>query len=91
MKVQLPPGCKGFDCKDGTRYTATKPGGQVTVSDRHADAIKDSQFAGDAQLIGNIGRESFGTRRTMKCPKCRRLWNAWTTECHKCGEATVEV
>ena len=90
-KVQLPPGCKGFDCKDGTRYTATKPGGSVTVSDRHADAIKSSQFAGDGHLVGNIGRESFGTQKGMKCPKCRRIWNAWNDVCPKCGEVTEEV
>jgi hypothetical protein len=90
-KVQLPPGCKGFDCKDGTRYTASRPGGSVTVSDRHADALKKSQFAGDGHLVGNIGRESFGTKRTMRCESCRRLWNAWNDTCPRCGEVTVEV
>jgi hypothetical protein len=91
MKVQLPPGCRGFDCKDGTKYTAAKAGGSVDVSERHADAIRDSQFAGDAHLIGNIGRNTFGTKRGMKCPKCRRIWNVWTKECRHCGVETEEV
>lgn len=89
-RVQLPPGCAGFDCKDGTRYSADRPGGAVTVSDRHADALRTSQFAGDGHLIGNIGRLSFGTRGSRVCPGCRRIWNVWTDVCHRCGVATYD-
>jgi ssDNA-binding Zn-finger/Zn-ribbon topoisomerase 1 len=89
-KISLPPGCAGFDCKDGTKYTADRPGGTVNVAERHADAVKKGQFAGDAHLIGNVGRLSFGTQRGQKCPECRRVWNAWNLACPKCGVDTVE-
>lgn len=89
-KVSLPPGCTGFDCKDGTKYKA-RAGTHVMVEERHADALQSSQFGGDAHLVGNIGRESFGTKRGQKCPKCRRIWNAWNDVCPKCGVATDTI
>lgn len=89
-KVNLPPGCTGLDCKDGTRYTADKPGGAVEISDRHATAVKTGQFSGDGHLLGNVGQLSFGTKKSRRCEPCGRIWNAWSTECPKCGEPTVE-
>jgi hypothetical protein len=89
VKVNLPPGCSGFDCKDGTKYTANRPGGSVTVSDRHAEALKGSQYGGDANLVGNVGRQSFGTKVGMRCEPCNRLWNRWNHTCPKCGGNTV--
>lgn len=86
-KVQLPPGCYGFDCKDGTKYTG-RPGGSVTVSDRHAAAINSGQFA-DKGLVSAKGAQSFGTRRGQHCEPCGRLWNAWNTTCPKCGAPTT--
>lgn len=91
IKVNLPPGCKGFDCKDGTKYTAARAGTHVMVEDRHADALNKSQFGGDGHLIGNVGRESFGTKKGMKCPKDGRIWNAWNDTCPKCGTVTEAV
>jgi hypothetical protein len=90
VKVQLPPGCKGLDCKDGTRYTASKPGGYVTVSDRHAGAIESGQF-GETGLIDASGTQAFGTQKGRKCPSCKWLWNTWTKVCHRCGEETFKV
>jgi hypothetical protein len=91
-KVNLPPGCTGFDCKDGTRITADRPGGAADLDDRQTRAVKASQFAGDGQLIGNVGRVSFGTSRGQKCtnPECRRIWNAWNDVCPRCGDPTTE-
>jgi hypothetical protein len=90
VKVQLPPGCVGFDCKDGTKITANKPGGTVDVEDRHAKAINKSQYA-DTGMITATGALSFGTQEGRRCPteNCRRLWNNWTKVCHKCGAETV--
>lgn len=87
MKVQLPPGCSGLDCKDGTRYTANRAGGSVTVDDRHAAAIRGGQY-GQAGFIAATGATSFGTRRGRWCAACRRLWNAWSLDCPRCGGAT---
>lgn len=84
VKVQLPPGCKGFDCKDGTKYTAKKAGGQVEVSDRHAAAINGGQY-GDTGLVSAKGAQSFGTRKGRWCEPCHTVWNVWTTHCNKCG------
>ena len=87
-KVQLPPGCSGFDCKDGTKYTAPRPGGTVTVEDRHANAISAGQY-GESGFISAKGAVSFGTKRGQWCPACRRVWNAWNTTCPRCGGDTV--
>ena len=89
-KVQLPPGCSGFDCKDGTKYTAERPGGSVTVDDRHARAINEGQY-GQQSFISGKGAQSFGTRRGQQCPTCNRVWNAWNLTCPKCGESTIST
>jgi hypothetical protein len=90
VKVKLPPGCSGFDCKDGVKYTANKPGGTVEVSDRHAKAIEDGQF-GKTGLVSGKGAESFGTKRGRECPSCGRRWNAWNHECPKCEVETFQI
>jgi hypothetical protein len=89
QRVNLPPGCSGFDCKDGTKYKADKPGGSVVISDRHADAVNKSQFK-EQDFISAQSLQSFGTKVGRYCQKCRRLWNAWNDTCPRCGEATVE-
>lgn len=86
VKVQLPPGCKGFDCADGTKYTAKRAGGTVEVSDRHASAINGGQY-GETGFISAKGAMSFGTRIGRWCVDCKRLWNAWNAECPRCGSA----
>lgn len=86
MKVQLPPGCYGFDCKDGTKYTG-RPGGHVDVDDRHAKAIRTGQF-GQAGFVSASGAVSFGTRRGQRCRPCNRVWNVWNTSCPRCGAPT---
>lgn len=89
MRVNLPPGCSGLDCKDGTKYTASRPGGSVDVEDRHARAINGGQY-GQQGFISAKGAQSFGTRRGMYCEPCKRLWNAWSATCPRCGASTVE-
>ena len=89
VKVNLPPGCSGLDAKDGTKYTANRPGGTVTVSDRHAKAINGGQF-GEKGLVSAKGAQSFGTKVGMKCDQCNRVWNRWNTHCPRCGCETRE-
>lgn len=89
-KVQLPPGCKGFDCKDGTKYTADRAGGSVMMEDRHAAALNKSQYA-DQDFISGKGAQSFGTKRGQRCESCGRTWNAWNKTCPKCGAETIAV
>jgi hypothetical protein len=76
-----------LDCKDGTKYTATRPGGSVTVDDRHANAINTGQYS-EQGLISAKGAVSFGTKKGQRCPDCNRLWNAWNIQCPRCGTAT---
>lgn len=90
VKVNLPPGCSGFDCKDGTKYSASKPGGTVEVSDRHARAINTGQY-GDTGFISATAALSFGTKRGQLCETCGRVWNAWNTVCPKCDVATHTI
>jgi hypothetical protein len=90
VRVNLPPGCVGFNTKDGHKYTA-KPGTHVYVEDHHAKALKSNDYA--AAGLVEAGPEKFFTDRTKTtgrwCKKCNRLWNAWNFDCGKCGEATV--
>ncbi len=88
QRVNLPPGCSGFDAKDGTKYKANKPGGSVVISDRHAAALDSSQYA-DQGFISAKGAVAFGTRQGMVCAPCIRTWNAWNTVCPSCGGVTV--
>lgn len=86
-RVELPPGCAGFRCADGTVYKA-KPGSAVTLDDRHAKALRNSQH----RSIGLVTPPAFaiGTKNGRWCPECRRLWQAWSVVCPKCGEDTCE-
>lgn len=88
VKVNLPPGCSGFDCKDGTKYTANRPGGTVTVDDRHAAAIERGQY-GQHDFISGKGSQTFGTKVGMRCLPCNRLWNRWNAVCPRCGTETI--
>src|SRR5579875_21758 len=86
MPVNLPPGCGGFTCADGTRYD-TRPGTALTLEDRHARDLAKSQYA----QAGFITAESFtlGTKKGRWCRPCRRLWQAWSQVCPKCGQPTA--
>lgn len=91
VKVNLPPGCAGLDLKDGSRYNARRaPGGgrMVEVSERHARAINSGQF-GEQGLMDAHERSQIGTKKGRWCKPCGRIWQAWTTTCHKCGGETV--
>jgi hypothetical protein len=86
VKVNLPPGCSGFDCKDGTKYYAKK-GGTVEVSEDHAHAINTGQF-GERGFITATNSLTFGTKKGKYCSPCHRVWNAWSVECPRCGGQT---
>jgi len=88
VKVNLQPGCSGFNMQDGTSYTG-RPGGHVTVSDEHAKAIRWN-VGGDAGLTGHAGfRQFIGTKNGRWCQPCRRVWNRWNSVCVKCGAETI--
>jgi hypothetical protein len=86
-RVQLPDGCYGLDMANGKKYTADKPGGQVEVTERDSKYIGTSWY-GQTGVMSGSQTLSFGTKRGRWCWTCRRLWNNWTTSCHKCGELT---
>jgi hypothetical protein len=87
VRVNLPPGCEGFNMEDGTRY-ATKAGGTVEVAEHHAKAV-NRQIGGDAGLAFAGGFRGFlGTKKGRWCALCCRLWNAWNDTCPKCDNPT---
>jgi len=88
VRVNLPPGCEGFNMQDGTRY-AGKAGGTVEVAERHATAVQ-KQIGGDAGLAFAGFRGFLGTKKGRWCAACCRMWNAWSHSCPRCGEDTVE-
>ncbi len=88
VKVNLPPGCYGFEARDGTKYTAKRPGGSVEVSDKHASHINKGEYASQG-FISAKQATSFGTRAGRWCQRCNRLWNAWNKTCQKCGDETI--
>lgn len=89
-KIQLPPGCSGVTVDDGTRYNARKAGGVVEVSDRHGREIeKNNQYNGNiAGILSPNPGLMFGTKKGRWCLECKRLWNAWSHTCPKCGRGT---
>lgn len=88
VRVNMPPGCEGFNMQDGTRYSG-KAGGTVTVEDRHARAV-DRQIGGDGGLAYGGFRGFVGTKRGRWCALCKRMWNAWNRTCPKCEQPTTE-
>lgn len=89
-KVNLPPGCAGFTCADGTRYSSGKPGGHVNVSEKHArDISKNAQLGGNAGLVSLSTALVIGTKKGRWCMDCGRLWQGWSYMCPKCGKETV--
>jgi hypothetical protein len=85
-RVQLPAGCYGIQCADGSSYTAN-PGSHIEVSDRHAAAIRQSQHQAIGMLNGTQGHY-LGTKKGRWCQPCRFLAQAWSIECPRCGRAT---
>lgn len=85
VRVNLPPGCDGLNMQDGTRYSGR---GHVDVADSHAKAVENLTTGGDAGLVSARGRTYLGTRKGRRCSRCRRLWNAWSYLCPRCGDVT---
>lgn len=80
--VQLPPGCAGLDPGGGQRpIMADRPGGHVTISDAHADALNEQPGNGTAGVVNGRPGMVLATRKGQRCPACDRRWQAWTTEC----------
>lgn len=91
--VNLPPGCKGLQMEDGTRYRAGREGGTVSVSDSHAMAIDRIPGNGTAGLVtGQFrGFTQGGVKNGRWCLTCQpaRLWNSWNADCPKGHGPTV--
>lgn len=88
QRVQLPPGCAGFRCADGSVYSA-KAGTSVVLEDHHARSLSKSQH----QSIGLVSAGenfSLGTKRGRVCDECARTWQVWSLQCPKCGAETRE-
>lgn len=88
QRVQLPPGCAGFRCADGSVYSA-KAGTSVVLEDRHAKALSRSQHQ-EIGLVKSGESFSLGTKRGRVCDTCARTWQAWSLQCPKCGAGTRE-
>lgn len=71
---------------DGTKYSA-KPGDTVEVSEHHAKTIKNSYY-GTSGIMRGGSQFSVGTKIGRWCDPCARLWNAWNTDCPRCGATT---
>lgn len=87
--VQLPPGCSSLRFEDGSRAKAARPGGRVFLNEAQANTVDRMDGNGTAGLVtGNTGTH-VGTKRGRWCERCRRLWNAWSLACPKCGDDTT--
>ena len=86
--VRLPDGATGLDLQDGTKYTASRPGGTVDVEPEHARAI-DRGWYGQTGTMRGGPQFSFGTREGRRCGPCKRTWNAWSVLCPRCGQPTM--
>jgi hypothetical protein len=81
----LPPGCQGFTTAGGETLPANS-NGTITLSDNHAARLKSSAH----NSIGLVTSQShrLGTKAGRWCAGCKRLWQAWSQVCPKCGEGT---
>jgi hypothetical protein len=84
----MPPGCTGLDMADGSRLNADR-NGLVNVDDRHATVLNKSWYARTGVMTAREPHV-FGTKGTARCTNCTpsRAWNAWTTQCPRCGAPT---
>lgn len=85
-RVQLPPGCYGIEGANGQKYSA-KPGGTIDVPQNVADRIKHSS-AGASGVLRGGELLALGTKRGRWCDACSRWWQAWSTQCPRCGGDT---
>jgi hypothetical protein len=88
-RVRLPDGCTGLDMANGRKYTAEKPGGTVDVTARDARYIDTSWYGqGQAGIMRGGPAFTLGTKTGRWCLPCKRLWQAWSSQCPRCGQAT---
>ena len=80
-------GCYGLEFPDGSKVSG-RPGSTVTVDDHQAAQIAASSNS-RLGLVSATMQTSLGTRSGRWCVPCRKLWQGWTTKCHKCGGPTV--
>jgi len=85
--VRLPDGCSGLDMANGKRYDASQPGGTVEMTSADARYVNRSWY-GQAGVMHGGPQFTVGTRRGRWCRPCRRVWQAWSSQCPRCGEAT---
>jgi Zn finger protein HypA/HybF involved in hydrogenase expression len=90
QRVTAPPGCRGIDLQDGTRYNVDR-NGVMRVQDHHAAAIRVGWY-GQSGVMAGTERHVIGTRTGRWCRTCSpsRLWNKWNKHCPRCGADTVE-
>lgn len=87
--VNAPPGMRQARMYDGTVYKADRATGHMNVdNEAHARAINQMSGNGDAGLLNGAFRVFGGSKTGRVCPCSLTIWNAWTTECPKCGEPT---
>jgi hypothetical protein len=82
----LPPGCRGFTTADGQTLRSSS-NGTITLEDNHASRLLRSAHASTGLVSAQSHR--LGTKTGRWCVSCSRLWQAWTTRCHRCGELTL--
>jgi len=86
-KVNLPEGCYGLSFEDGSKVDG-KSGQPVEVTDAQASAIGKS-WNNRSGVLNTNARLSFGTKKGKLCSPCKRMWNAWSDTCPRCGEDTT--
>jgi hypothetical protein len=73
----------------GRKYTAD-PGGKVDVDAKDAHYISTSFYGpGQAGIMRGGPQFSIGTRLGRWCAACKRIWQAWSITCPRCGEDTT--
>jgi len=82
--IPLPEGARRVASDGSNRYTGGE-GDRVTVSPGNADIIR--RYA--AGRPGRGQRFGLGTKTSRTCQPCRRVWNAWSTVCPRCGQPTA--
>lgn len=75
---------------NGRQYTADQPGGTVEVSGRDARFIGTSFYGpGQSGIMRGGPQFTIATRAGRWCTPCKRIWQAWSKSCPRCGGETT--
>jgi hypothetical protein len=86
-RVNLPPGCYGIEVA-GYKSRRVKPGSHLDIDNPRVARLIGKSSNTELGIISNKELVGIGTKAGRWCKPCKRLWQAWSETCPKCGLET---